>query len=41
MSSAITGTRNEDRSEYTREESREIRRRSLRLLGSLVSPLKR
>lgn len=40
MSSAITGTQNEDRSEYTRDESREIRRRSLRLLGSLVSPLK-
>jgi ATP-binding cassette subfamily B protein len=40
MSSAITGTQNEDRSEYTREESKEIRRRSLRLLGSLVSPLK-
>ncbi len=40
MSSAITGTQDEDRSEYTREESREIRRRSLRLLGSLVRPLK-
>jgi ATP-binding cassette subfamily B protein len=40
MSSAITGTQDEDRSEYTREESKVIRRRSLRLLGSLVSPLK-
>ena len=40
MSSAITGTQDEDRSQYTREESREIRRRSLRLLGSLVRPLK-
>ena len=40
MSSAVTGTQNEDRSQYTREESRAIRRRSLRLLGSLVSPLK-
>ncbi|MBO0980035.1 ABC transporter ATP-binding protein [Microbacterium sp. SD291] len=40
MSSAITGTRNEDRSNYTREESRAIRQRSLRLLGSLVRPLK-
>lgn len=40
MSSAITGTQDEDRSRYTREESRAIRRRSLRLLGSLVRPLK-
>ncbi|MHC9046076.1 ABC transporter ATP-binding protein [Microbacterium saperdae] len=40
MSSAITGTQDEDRSRYTREESTAIRRRSLRLLGSLVSPLK-
>ena len=40
MSSAVTGTQNEDRSNYTREESQEIRRRSLRLLGSLVGPLK-
>ncbi|GAA2931703.1 ABC transporter ATP-binding protein [Microbacterium luteolum] len=40
MSSAVTGTQNEDRSQYTREESKEIRRRSLRLLGSLVRPLK-
>ncbi|MBT2485133.1 MULTISPECIES: ABC transporter ATP-binding protein [unclassified Microbacterium] len=40
MSSAITGTQDEDRSSYTREESKAIRRRSLRLLGSLVRPLK-
>lgn len=40
MSSAITGTQNEDRSNYTREESRAIRQRSLRLLGSLVRPLR-
>ena len=41
MSSAtVTGTSGEDRSDYTREESRQIRRRSLRLLGSLVSPLR-
>jgi len=36
----VEGTSGEDRSDYTREESRSIRRRSLRLLGSLVSPLK-
>jgi ATP-binding cassette, subfamily B, bacterial len=36
----VTGTSGEDRSDYTREESRAIRRRSLRLLGSLVTPLK-
>ncbi|GAA3204720.1 ABC transporter ATP-binding protein [Microbacterium terregens] len=41
MSTAtVEGTSGEDRSDYTREESRAIRRRSLRLLGSLVSPLK-
>src|SRR5690606_31124231 len=40
MSAALTGTQGEDRSNYTREESRAIRRRSLRLLGSLVAPLK-
>ncbi|MCR2810493.1 MULTISPECIES: ABC transporter ATP-binding protein [unclassified Microbacterium] len=41
MSTAtVEGTSGEDRSDYTREESRTIRRRSLRLLGSLVSPLK-
>lgn len=40
MSTTVTGTSGEDRSDYTRAESAEIRRRSLRLLGSLVSPLK-
>ncbi len=40
MSTALTGTQDEDRSRYTKEESRAIRRRSLRLLGSLVRPLK-
>ncbi|MFG6403944.1 MULTISPECIES: ABC transporter ATP-binding protein [unclassified Microbacterium] len=41
MSSAtVSGTSGEDRSDYTRDESRAIRRRSLRLLGSLVSPLR-
>ncbi len=38
--STVTGTSGEDRSDYTRDESRQIRRRSLRLLGSLVSPLR-
>ncbi|WP_243230675.1 ABC transporter ATP-binding protein [Microbacterium sp. CIAB417] len=36
----LTGTQDEDRSQYTREESRAIRRRSLRLLGSLITPLR-
>ena len=41
MSTAtVEGTSGEDRSDYTRDESRSIRRRSLRLLGSLVAPLK-
>lgn len=42
MSTAtVAGTAGEDRSDYTRAESRAIRQRSLRLLGSLISPLKR
>lgn len=36
----VTGTSGEDRSDYTRAESKAIRKRSLRLLGSLVSPVK-
>ncbi|MEV8369963.1 ABC transporter ATP-binding protein [Microbacterium sp. NPDC064584] len=36
----VEGTSGEDRSDYTRAESRSIRRRSLRLLGSLVAPLR-
>ncbi len=36
----VTGTSGEDRSDYSRAESRAIRRRSLRLLGSLVHPLR-
>ena len=41
MSSAtVSGTSGEDRSDYTPEESRQIRRRSLRLLGSLTHPLR-
>ncbi|HYI51382.1 MAG TPA: ABC transporter ATP-binding protein [Microbacterium sp.] len=39
MTATVEGTSGEDRSDYTRDESRSIRRRSLRLLGSLVSPL--
>lgn len=38
---SVQGTRGEDRSDYTREESRAIRRRSLRLLGSLLRPFKK
>ncbi|MFT4306963.1 MAG: ABC transporter ATP-binding protein [Microbacterium sp.] len=38
--SAVTGTGGEDRTDYTRAESRQIRRRSLRLLGALVHPLR-
>jgi ATP-binding cassette, subfamily B, bacterial len=37
---SMQGVEGEERSEYTKEESRQIRRRSLRLLGSLVAPLK-
>ncbi|MEJ1156147.1 ABC transporter ATP-binding protein [Microbacterium marmarense] len=40
MSTTVTGTSGEDRSDYTREESKAIRRRSLRLLGSLLGPVK-
>lgn len=40
MSATVHGVRGEDRTDYTREESRAIRRRSLRLLGSLLAPLK-
>lgn len=36
----VTGTSGEDRSDYTAEESRSIRRRSLRLLGSLMRPVR-
>ncbi|GAA2072286.1 ABC transporter ATP-binding protein [Pseudolysinimonas kribbensis] len=36
--SAVAGVGGEERSDYTREESREIRQRSLRLLGSLLRP---
>ncbi|NYE21193.1 ABC transporter transmembrane domain-containing protein [Microbacterium immunditiarum] len=40
MSTTVVGTSGEDRSDYTREESRAVRRRSLRLLGSLISPVR-
>ena len=36
----VTGTSGEDRSDYTAEESRSVRRRSLRLLGSLMRPVR-
>lgn len=37
---SMQGVEGEERSEFTKDESRQIRRRSLRLLGSLVAPLK-
>lgn len=40
MSTSVTGTSGEDRSDYSRAESKAIRSRSLRLLGSLISPLR-
>jgi len=36
--STVFGVQGEERHEYTRAESRQIRRRSLRLLGSLLAP---
>ena len=36
----VTGTSGEDRSDYTRDESRSIRARSTRLLRSLLLPLR-
>ncbi len=38
--SVLTGVEGEERSEYSREESRAIRARSLRLLGSLLRPVR-
>lgn len=38
--STVQGTAGEERSDYTKEESKAIRRRSLRLLWSLVSPMR-
>ncbi|MBC7590220.1 MAG: ABC transporter ATP-binding protein [Salinibacterium sp.] len=37
---SISGVEGEERSDFTQAESRQIRQRSLRLLGSLVRPLK-
>ncbi len=38
--STVSGTQGEERLDYTKDESRAIRRRSLRLLGSLLAPTK-
>jgi len=40
VSIALEGVEGEDRQDYTREESRVIRKRSSRLLGSLLRPLR-
>lgn len=40
MSSSVLGVSGEERDDFTKAESRQIRRRSLRLLGSLLGPLK-
>ncbi|GAA2441651.1 ABC transporter ATP-binding protein [Agromyces soli] len=37
---SVTGVQGEEREHYTRAESRQIRRRSMRLLGSLLHPLR-
>lgn len=37
---SVIGTKGEDRDDYTKAESAQIRRRSLRLLGSLISPMR-
>ncbi|EPR76247.1 putative ABC transporter [Leifsonia rubra CMS 76R] len=37
---SVLGTSGEERSDYTKAESRQIRQRSLRLLGSLIAPLR-
>ncbi|CAN5216468.1 ABC transporter ATP-binding protein [soil metagenome] len=38
--SGVTGVEGEERSDYTKAESRQIRQRSLRLLGSLIRPVR-
>jgi len=38
--SSVTGVEGEERNDFTRAESKQIRERSLRLLGSLVRPLR-
>ncbi|MEQ1737702.1 MAG: ABC transporter transmembrane domain-containing protein, partial [Rhodoglobus sp.] len=35
---SVTGVEGEERSDYSKSESKQIRRRSLRLLGSLIRP---
>ncbi len=40
MSDTVIGTAGEDRTDYTRAESRIIRRRSLHLLGTLITPVR-
>lgn len=37
---SVIGTSGEERNDFTKDESRQIRQRSLRLLGSLISPLR-
>jgi len=37
---SVSGVEGEERNDYTKDESRQIRQRSLRLLGSLIAPLK-
>ena len=37
---SVTGTSGEDRHDFTKAESKQIRERSLRLLGSLISPMR-
>jgi ATP-binding cassette subfamily B protein len=37
---SVTGVEGEERNDYTKEESRQIRARSLRLLGSLIRPVR-
>lgn len=37
---SVMGTSGEERNDYTKDESRQIRQRSLRLLGSLIAPLR-
>jgi ATP-binding cassette subfamily B protein len=38
---SVTGVQGEERNDYTREESKQIRRRSMRLLSSLLRPVRR
>ena len=38
--SAVSGVGGEERTDYSKTESRQIRQRSLRLLGSLVLPVR-